>query len=197
MLQSELLFWMDAPILLQDLLWGLVRLAAVLSAACDATGQQPSHSSPEHQGQHQHGTSSQQSTPAHRECITSAADQGLRSYQQMFVDGCLEGWDADRLLPKLQSILEGPGGLFQTVLGMDKPDHCTSPDAQSVSCSPEQKASSQGSQEPPVDPVDLGPAPEDGAAEDQRQVVVQDGSVSGLESDDGDSAGSELPTELQ
>jgi len=191
-LQSELLFWMEAPVLLQDLLWGLVRLAAVLPAACDPTGPQPSHGSSHHQEQHQHGNTSQLSTPAHRECITSAAEQGLRSYQQMFVDGCLEGWDAARLLPKLQAILEGPGGLFQTVLGTDKLE-------QGVSCSPEQKASSQGSQEPHGDPVDLGPVPEDVAAEGERQVVVQDGSVSGLESDDDamDSAGSELPVELQ
>lgn len=131
-LKQELLFGMDAPLLLQEVLWGLVRVAALLPAPVPPAHQQvPSsaagkhaHPNPQQQGSPpQPGRRSQSSgggaanQPAVQAALAAAAagaDQALLRYQQLFIEDCREGWDAATLLPRLQLLLEGA---FRSVLG--------------------------------------------------------------------------------
>lgn len=87
---AALLFCMDVPLLLQEVLWGLVRLAAAhpplaRAAAAASTGAPaaagPSEPSP--------------LTPGRRR----------------------QGWESCALLQRLQALMEGPGGVLRGVLG--------------------------------------------------------------------------------
>lgn len=133
-LKQELQFWMDAPLLLQEVLWGLVRLAALLSPppapsvpqhpagspkAKGALPQQPQAAVVQHQRRSQSsgGAGSQGLQPAAQQpAPVPPAAQALARYQQLFMGDGREGWDG-LLLPRLQVLLEGPSGVFRAVLG--------------------------------------------------------------------------------
>lgn len=127
-LKQELLFWMDAPLLLQEGLWGLVRVAALLPAPSAPSPQQrPSSAAGKHTQLYpqQQGVSPQPvrrsrssggggNQPAIQAAPAAAgADQALLRYQQLFIEDCREDWDA-ATLPRLQLLLEGT---FRSVLG--------------------------------------------------------------------------------
>jgi hypothetical protein len=44
-------------------------------------------------------------------------DQALQRYRQLFLEDDSGSWDPVLLLPQLQALLEGPGGVFRAVLG--------------------------------------------------------------------------------
>lgn len=110
-LQHSLLFWMDAPLLLQDVVWGLVRLSAVLPAACTL----PSNDT---------------HPPA---AAAAAGPSALQAYRQLFADSSSrEACSAPSpllLLLRLQALLEGPHGAFEGVLGWQPASSCGGGDA--------------------------------------------------------------------
>lgn len=145
--QRELAYWMDAPLLLIEVLWGLVRCAAAMPAHLSADGQQDA----------------QDATGADDSCT------------------------ARDLLPRLQHLVEGKGGLLSLLPGGKQHDQVES------QLPPEDSASQQvvadGGQEVPV-AEDATEAPGDG--DDGGESVDRQGD----EVEAGD-AGASRPTTTQ
>jgi hypothetical protein len=133
-LRHKLHFWMDAPLLLQEVLWGLVRLAALLPSPAapsapqhtagslqgkEAQAQQQRGAGVQHQRRSQSsgGAGSLNAQPAAQQpAPVPTAAEALARYQQLFMLDGRECWDG-LLLPRLQALLEGPSGVFRAVLG--------------------------------------------------------------------------------
>lgn len=147
------MFYMDVPLLLQEVLWGLGRLAAAAHLP-------------------QPRTAPAASTARGTAAVAAAAP----SEQRSATGRGGEDWEPCLLLPRLQALLEGPGGVFEGVLGWapEPQEGAAGQAAAHVSTTPSRQGS-EGLGALPVESGELGEQEDQEEGEGDADVLGEQG----------------------